>query len=148
MTSTGPDGSLLQRTARWAWQRDETGSQTTRETVQYTVVLYAVTLAIVVFVGGLLSALGYRTFAIGILVFGVWFTTFIGAINIGWELLKYRSERRSAEAPEAESEGSQRELAPDFTVSEDTKIGFIVTVLALVALFVSFELARWLIGWI
>lgn len=149
MTSNGADGrSLLERTARWAWQRDEVGQAATRETLQYTVVMYVVALALIVVAGGLLSALGYRTAAVGILIFGISFTAFIGAINIGWELLQYRVERRRARSSDPPADGPQRELAPDLRIAEDTKIGFVVTVLALVTLFVSAELARWLIGWL
>lgn len=147
MTSKGGDGSsLLKRTAKWAWERDETDQPATRETLEYTVVLYVVALALIVLAGGLFAALGYRTSAVATLIFGIWFTAFIGAINIGWELLKYRSTRRRAESPDVSDDGPQRELAPDFSIDEDTKIGFVVTVLALVVLFVSFELARWVIG--
>lgn len=149
MTSKGADGpSLLERTARWAWERDEVGQAATRETLQYTVVMYVVALALIALAGGLLAALGYRTAAVGTLVFGLWFTAFIGAINIGWEWLQYRSKRGQAASPDPPDDGPQRELAPDFAVAEDTKIGFVVTLLALVTLFVSFELARWLIGWV
>jgi hypothetical protein len=130
----------------WAWERDEVGQAATTETLQYTVFMYVVALTLVVITGGLLAVLGYRTAAVGTLIFGIWFTAFIGSINIGWELLQYRSERRRAESPDSPDDGPQRELAPDFSLDEDTKIGFVVTVLALVVLFVSFELARWLIG--
>lgn len=45
-------------------------------------------------------------------------------------------------------DGHGRELAPDFSLAEDTKIGFVVSVLALLVLFLSVELARWPIGWL
>lgn len=149
MTSEGADDpSFVKRLATWAWERDEVGQAATRETLQYTVVMYVVTLTLIVLAGGLLAVLGYRTAAVGILIFGIWFTAFVGAINIGWELLQYRSTRRRAESPDPPDDGPKRELAPDFSIDEDTKIGFVVTVLGLIVLFVSFELARWLIGWI
>lgn len=148
MTSDGADDpSFAKRLAAWAWERDEVGQAATRETLKYTAVMYVVTLGLIVLAGGLLAVLGYRTAALGTLVFGIWFTAFIGAINIGWELLQYRSKRRREASPDPLADGPERELAPDFSLDEDTKIGFVVTVLALVVLFVSFELARWLIGW-
>lgn len=149
MTPKGADNpSLLERTARWAWKRDEVGPAATRETLRYTVVMYVLAFALVLGSGGILSAIGYRTAAVGMFIFGIWFTAFIGTINIGWELLRYRSDQGPSASADASEEGPTRELAPDLSIDEDTKIGFVVTVLALVALFVSFELAQWLIGWI
>lgn len=149
MSSDGADDpSFARRLAAWAWTRDEVGEAVTEETIQYTVVMYVVALALIVLAGGLLAELGYRTVAVGTLVFGIWFTAFIGAINIGWELLQYRSSRRQVTPPDSPTDGPERELAPDFSFDEDTKIAFVVTVMALVVQFVAFEVARWLIGWV
>ena len=143
MTADGDDArSLLRRTAAWAWARDEVDTGSTPETLRYTAVMYAVTLGLIVAAGVGMAALGYRTSAFAVLLFGLWFTAFIGAMNVGWEFLKLRAARR----PTPEPTGPRRELAPDLRLAEDTKIGFVVTVLALVVLFASFELARWLIG--
>lgn len=138
--------ALLKRTAVWAWQRDEVGVEATRETLRHTVVLYAVALVVIVASGAGLAAFGHPAAGFAVLLFGIWFTAFIGAINIGWEFLKLRANRRRAEAPAVEPAGPTRELAPGFELAEDTKIGFVVTVLALLVLFVAFELARWLVG--
>jgi hypothetical protein len=121
------------------------GQATTRETVRYTVVTYTVALVLITVGGGAAIALGYRTLGVAFLVFGIWFTAFIGSVNIGWELFKYRATNRPAAS--AADDGPGRELAPDIRLAVDTKIGFVVTVLGLVVLVVSFELVSWLVGW-
>lgn len=149
MTSNGPERpSLVRRTVAWAWTRDEVAAETTRATVLYTVVMYATALLLIILTGVLLTVSGYETTGFGFLLFGIMFTSFIGAVNVGWELLKYRSVVRSGVVDEPPDVGPQRELAPDFQLAEDTKIGFLVTVAGLVVLVGSFELARWLTGWL
>lgn len=146
MSANGGDQhSLLRRTAEWAWARDEVDPGSTPETLRYTVVMYTVTLGLIVAAGVVFVALGYRTSAFAVLLFGIWFTTFVGAMNVGWEFLKLRSARRRARRSAPEPTGPERELAVTIRLAEDTKIGFLVTVLALVVLFVSFELAQWLV---
>lgn len=148
VTSNGPRGaSLVRRTVAWAWTRDEVAAETTRATVLYTVVMYATALLLITLTGVLLTVSGYETTGFGFLLFGIGFTSFIGAINIGWELLKYRSDSRD-EADEPPDDGPQRALAPDLRLAEDTKIGFVLTVVGLVVLVVSFEVAQWLIAWL
>lgn len=137
--------SLLERTLRWAWTRDEVNPPTNEETLRYTVTMYVVVLALIVATGAVLSQLGYGTFSFSLLLFGIWFTTFIGAINIGWEWLRLRYERREAESP-TERAGPQRELAPDIRIDPDTKIGFVVTVVGILSLIVSFEVALFIIA--
>jgi hypothetical protein len=137
--------SLLQRTLRWAWTRDEVNPPTTRETLRYTVTMYVVTLGLIIVTGVVLSQLGYGTLSFSLLLFGIWFTTFIGVVNIGWEWMRYRYEVREAESP-TEPSGPQRELAPDIRIDPDTKIGFIVTVAGILSLMVSFQVALYIIG--
>lgn len=149
MTPNDPDGaSLIKRTVAWAWTRDEVGAEVTRATVLYTVVMYVVALVLITLTGVLFTVAGYETTGFGFLLFGIAFTSFIGAINIGWELLKYRSDAGSDDPDASPDDGPQRELAPDLRLAEDTKIGFVLTVAGLVVLVVSFEIAKWLITWL
>lgn len=145
MRPNDPDGaSLIKRTVAWAWTRDEVGAEATRATVLYTVVMYVVALALITVTGVLFTVAGYETTGFGFLLFGIAFTSFIGAINIGWELLKYRSD-----APDVSPDGGpQRELAPGLRLADDAKYGFVLTVAGLVVLVVSFEIATWLITWL
>lgn len=136
--------SLLRRTVRWAWTRDEVDAPTTRETLRYTVAMYAGALAMVVAAGAALSRLGYGTLSFSLLLFGIWFTTFVGVVNVGWEWMRYRYEAREAASPTEPSEPT-RELAPDISIDPDTKIGFVATVAGLLSLFVSFEVALFVI---
>ena len=136
--------SLLERTLRWAWTRDEVNPPTTRETLRYTVTMYVVTLGLIIATGVTLAQLGYGTFSFSLLLFGIWFTTFVGVVNIGWEWLRYRREVREAESPTEPSEPT-RELAPDITIHPDTKIGFIVTVAGILSLMASFQVALFII---
>lgn len=146
MTSNGPERpSLVRRTVAWAWTRDEVAAETTRATVLYTVVMYATALLLITLTGILLTVSGYETTGFGFLLFGIAFTSFIGAINVGWELLKFRSGSRPDESTD---DGPQRELAPDIRLADDTKFGFVLTVAGLVVLVVSFEVAKWLITWL
>lgn len=138
------DASLLRRMARWAWERDEVDPGTTTETLLYTVAMYGVTLLLITLAGVGLAAFGHRSTAFALLLFGISFTAFIGVVNIGWELLQLRGTWHRAAGPSAA--GPQRELAPDIRVAQDTKIGFLVTLVGLVVLYVAFELARWLSG--
>ncbi|MFB6361320.1 MAG: hypothetical protein ABEH59_08365 [Halobacteriales archaeon] len=130
--------SLLERTARWAWTRDETRDETTAETIRYTVTLYSVAFGLTLTAGMLLWVYGNQALGFSILIFGTWFTAFMGAVNIGWELLKFRAENRE---PSTEEQGPERELAPDYTVKDDTVIGFVVTVFGIVALILAYQLA-------
>lgn len=148
MTAADDDDgpSLLRRTAAWAWARDEVGEEATAETVRYTGVMYLLAIVIITLVGALLAAFGYETLAFALLLFGIFFVAFIGAINVSWEFLKYRSARRRAAGIVSESTGPDRELSVDIQLAEDTKIGFLVTVVGLVVLYAAFELARWFTG--
>lgn len=136
----GPD-SIYRRTARWAWTRDESDRSVSRNTVLFTAVIYVTALVLVGLAGALLGFLGYRSAAVSTWVFGIWFTTFIGSINVGWELLQLWSTGRT-ESPDERAEGDPgRELAPNVRLSRDTKIGLVVTVLALLVLIASFRIA-------
>lgn len=137
--------TLLQRTLRWAWERDEAGQPATRETIRHTVTMYVVGLVLIVVTGVVLSQLGYGTFSSSLLLFGIWFTTFIGVVNVSWEWLQYRHEARE-QAASTEPTGPQRELAPDIRIDPDTKIGFLVTLAGILSLVVSFEVALFLVG--
>lgn len=149
MTSNDPDGaSFIRRTVAWAWTRDEVGAETTRATVLYTAVMYVVALVLITLTGVLFTVSGYETTGFGFLLFGIAFTSFIGSINIGWELLKYRSTTRADEADGVPDDGPQRELAPDLRLADDTKFGFVLTVAGLVVLVLSFEVAKWLVTWL
>ncbi len=130
--------SLLERTARWAWTRDETGKPATMRTIGYTITLYTVAFLLTIAGGVLLWLYGNQAAGFSILIFGTWFTAFMGAVNIGWELLQFRAENRE---PAEQDEGPDRELAPDITVEDDTIIGFVVTVFGIVALILAYELA-------
>lgn len=133
--------ALLRRTAEWAWERDEVDRPSSKRTVRFTAVLYVVALVAIVLAGGVLSAAGHRGIGGPLLVFGIWFTGFAGSVNVSWEWLKYRSERRDAAASGREREAPERELAPDIRIADDTKIGFVVTLVGLCAMYLSFELA-------
>lgn len=149
MTPNDPDdASLIKRTVAWAWSRDEVGAEATRATVLYTAVMYAVALVLITLTGVLFTVAGYTAAGFGFLLFGIGFTSFIGSINIGWELLKYRSATRAYDSDESPDDGPQRELAPDLRLAEDTKIGFVLTVVGLIVLVLSFEVAKWLITWL
>ena len=145
MAAHMPSRSLLERTIRWAWTRDEVNPPTNEETLRYTITMYVVALALIVATGVVLSQLGYGTLSFSLLLFGIWFTTFIGVVNIGWEWLRYRYERREAESP-TEPTGPRRELAPDIRIDPDTKIGFLVTIVAIASLLISFEVALFIIA--
>lgn len=131
--------SLLRRTAEWAWTREETRQETTVQTIGYTVTLYGIAFGLSIAAGILFWVYGNQALGFSILIFGTWFTAFMGTVNIGWELLKFRAERR--EPADAEGDGPQRELAPNLTVEDDTVIGFVVTVFGLVALVLAYQLA-------
>lgn len=149
MTPNDPDdASLIGRTVAWAWSRDEVGAEATRATVLYTVVMYVIALGLITFTGVVFTLAGYEATGFGFLLFGIGFTSFIGSITIGWELLKYRSAARADDPDESPDEGSRRELAPDLRLAEDTKIGFVLTMVGLIALILSFEVAKWLISWL
>lgn len=140
-----PSKSLVARAVEWAWERDEGGQPSTRQTVRYTLTLYTLMLVAIVLAGGGLLVTGHRTAASMLLVFGIWFTAFMGAINVCWEWLKYRSRVRAESNPAAPT-GPSRELASDITIQPDTKIGFIVTIVGIATLFVSFEIALFLVS--
>lgn len=136
----GRVGGLLARTARWAWERDEVDRTTSLATIKYTLVLYAVVLGIITGASGVFTMLGYRELSISIWIFGILFTSFIGAINVSWEALRYWTDRRATRSGPGDT-GPDRELAIGFRVAEDTKIGFVVTVIALVVLVTSLRIA-------
>lgn len=101
------------------------------------------TLFVLVFLTGVfLVYLGHRTIAYGFWLFGISFTGFMGAINIVWDVLNYRQDQQADPDPATDAPGPQRELAPDFQLSDDAKFGFIVTVIGLVVLVISFELVE------
>lgn len=129
---------LVARTARWAWERDEVGEPSTRQTVQYTVLMYSVALGLTVVSGAGLAAIGHPEFATALLMFGIWVFVIFGMIGAGWEWIAYR---RSQRPPQPERAGPQRELAPDIQIAADTKIGFVVSIGAIIALVLSYEVA-------
>lgn len=138
------DGSLkglLRRTIRWAWERDEVGQPSTKQTVKYTAIMYGLAVALAILSGVALAVTGYPTVATALLTFGIWILVIFGTINVGWEWIAYRLSRRAGDRPEREHQGPTRELAPDIRIADETKVGFVVTVAALVALVVSYELA-------
>lgn len=136
--------SMLERTAAWAWNRDETGREATRQTVIYTVTMYSVALGLTLAVGIGLSVYGNRAAGFSLLIFGTWFTAFMGSVNIVWEWLKYREQNR--ENTKQEDTGPERELAPDFSIKPDTWIGFVVTIIALITLVLAYQLSVYIIG--
>lgn len=137
--------SLIDRTIEWAWERDEVGQPSTRQTVAYTITLYVIALSLIVVSGVVLSYLGFEAAAFSLLIFGIWFTAFMGVVNIGWEWLKYRSDDRRSGRSQAPT-GPERELAPDIKIDVDTKIGFIVTVAGLLSLLLSFQVALFIVS--
>lgn len=136
--------SRLERTAAWAWNRDETGRQVTKQTVGYTVIMYSLAFAVTVTIGVVLSVYGYRGVGLSLLIFGTWFTGFMGSVNIVWEWLKYREQNRDKSTDRQET-GPDRELAPEFSVRPDTWIGFIVTIIALISLVLAYQLSFYII---
>jgi len=133
--------STLKRTANWAWTREESDRTSSKDTLLYTAVMYATALGLVLLAGGVLLVLQYRSVATPLLVFGIWFTTFVGSMNVVWELLQLREARCESGTDGRGDDGPRRELAPEFRPSRDAKIGFVVTVVALGALLLSFRLA-------
>lgn len=139
MTGTLPRlRSILGRTARWAWTRDETDRTVTRETVINTTSMYAVTFLGMIVLGFVVARVGYTTAGVMVWIFGLAYTAFIGSMEIAWELLEYLDD------PESESGSTEqpgRELSPGVSISNDVKFGFIVTVIALVTLLTTIHLA-------
>lgn len=132
---------VLGRTARWAWVRDEVDQTTSKDKILFTVVMYAGVLALFVLAGGVLIRFQYRAVAFGFWVFGISFTGFLGSVNIAWEVMKYRDARRDARSDERTDASPPRQFAPGIRASRETKIGFVATVLGLVVLVVSFQVA-------
>lgn len=133
---------LVRRAVRWAWVRDEVQATSTREKVLYFVVLYAVWFGLLVAAGLGLGLAGYGDAAAAVWFFGVWFSAFMAAVDIAWEGLRYVADRRDDRIDGPDRDGPTRELAPTVRVDRDTWIGFVVTVVALVVLVASIELAR------
>lgn len=136
--------SLLRRTLRWAWTREEAHTRSTKATLRYTATLYMVALALIIATGVVLSQLGYSTLSFSLLLFGIWFTTFMGIVNVGWEWMQYRQEAKEVEPP-TEPAGPQRELAPDLRLDPEIRTGFIATVAGLLSLMVSYRFALFII---
>lgn len=131
---------LVRRAARWAWVREEVQETSTREKVLNFIVLYAGWFGLLVAAGLGLELAGYGAAASALWLFGVWFSAFMAAVDIAWEGLRFVADRRDDRTDGRE--GPTRELAPTVRPDRDTWIGFVVTVIALVVLVVSIELAR------
>lgn len=131
---------LYRETIRWAWLRDEVQETATREKVLYFVVLYGSWFVVMLGVGLALQAGGYASAAEGVWFFGIWFSAFMAAIDVAWEGLGYLLERRDERAGPRPEPDSRRELGRDLRPARDTWVGFVVTVVALVMLFLSYEL--------
>lgn len=136
--------ALCKRAAHWAWTRDEVDQETSRDRVLFISVMYVTVFVLVLVAGAVSLQFGHRSAGLGFWYFGLTFTGFIGAVAISWELLRYRSDRRTDRTPARA--GPDRDLAPDLHVSRDTKIGFIVTLCGLAALLGAFQLARLLVS--
>lgn len=130
--------SILERTVRWAWTRDETDRSVTRETVVNTIAMYAVTFLGMIVLGFVVARAGYTTAGVMVWIFGTAYSAFIGSMEIAWELLEYLDE---SEGESAATEQQARELSPGVTISNDVKFGFIVTVIALVTLLTTIQVA-------
>jgi hypothetical protein len=115
--------------------------------VTYTVVLYVVALFVIVLGTIALALLGYGDIATMLWLFGILFTAFIGAINVGWEVMKYWLARREAHAGPAPEPEPKPELAVEFEFAEDTIIGFVVTLFALLVLYGAVFLAVEIMSW-
>lgn len=135
--------SLLSRCVealRWVWTNDETSQPASIHKIVFTTVLYGTLLALILVVGAVLMYAERRTFALTLWFFGIAISSFLGTVNVAWDVLNYWSERREERSADLASDGPDRELSPNVQVADDTKFGFVVTVLGLIALVVSIRL--------
>ena len=126
--------TFLRETLRWAWIQDETDHTASRRSIAFTATLYVVAFVAFLVVGAIFWRFDNALLAQTFWIFGGGFASFAGAIAVGWEVMNYLDRTGDSEAAETPS-GPSRELAPDFHLSNDLKFGFVVTIVAFVALF-------------
>ena len=129
-TATG----VLRGAARWAWERDEVERQVSTRKLLYSVALYGVAFVLFLVIGGVLWLTGREVWAVTFWLIANGLTGFFGAIAVGWDALELLYDRRDGRREEAPDPGTERELAPDFALSRDAKISFVVTVVLLLLL--------------
>jgi len=126
--------TFLRETLRWAWIQDETGHTASRRSIVFTATLYVTAFVTFLIVGVIFWRFDRPLLAQTFWIFGGGFASFAGAIAVGWEVMNYL-DRTRAEDQVPSPKGPTRELAPNFRLSNDTKFGFVVTIVAFVALF-------------
>lgn len=125
---------FLRETVRWAWIQDETDHTASRQSIAFTATLYVVAFIAFLTVGGLFWRFERPLLAHTFWIFGGGFASFAGAIAVGWEVMNYLDRTRTSAQVEPPPQPT-RELAPNFRLSNDIKFGFVVTIVAFVALF-------------
>ena len=123
-TATG----VLRGAARWAWERDEVERRVSTRKLLYSVALYGTAFALSLAIEGALWLTGGEGWAVTFWLIANGLTGFFGAIAVGWDAMELLYERRDGSREEDADPGPERELAPDFSLSRDAKIPFVVTV--------------------
>lgn len=119
---------VLRDAARWAWERDEVERRVSTRKLLYSVALYGTAFAICLGIGGAIWLTGREVWAVTFWLIANGLTGFFGAIAVGWDAMELLYERRDGSREEDADPGPERELAPDFSLSRDAKISFVVTV--------------------
>lgn len=104
-----------------------------------TAITYGGAALLIVPVGAFLLRYEFRDLGYALWFFGIPFAAFAGTINVAWGVLRFWFERREAQSAHGDLQEPRRDLAPDFQLSSDAKIGFSATTLGLIALFVAFR---------
>lgn len=140
--------SRLKDTVLWVIEQDEIEQEFSWKRVVFTILLYGTALVLIVLVGAILLRYGYGALGFGLWFFGIPFAAFAGTINVAWGILRFWFERREVESAHGNPQEPKRDLAPDFQLSNDAKIGFIATILGLLALLVAFQVTVLLISFV
>lgn len=93
--------------------------------------LYSLLFVAALGIGGALWVTGWQGLALVVWLFGNGFTAFVGLVTVCWDLFEYRDDQRTE--PRATPD---RDLAPNWTVSQDVRIGVkvLLVLLAVTAL--------------
>ena len=83
--------------------------------------------------GGVLWFYGRERYAVTAWLVGLGLTGFFGIISVGWETLEYLTEQREGH-DDTSADSERNELAPNISLSRDTKISFLITVVVLLVL--------------
>lgn len=148
----------LKRTMKWAWTRDEVNGSATKQSVLDTTTLYVVGFLALLSLALALWLLGSEAAAVTVAVFGLAYTVYVGTIAIGWEVVRYLvngndsgpAKRRRIYDPYGTAVPSPPSVvhrsirSKSLPVSKETKIGFLVTIMALLIVIGFHQLAIWL----